>query len=187
MPRLRLATLRQQSRVSARRFSRLSCACAAAPPRGFACRRTRCARSEYSHALVLTASRSGKLASLAFETRLRSFLTASRSGKLASLAFKTASRFLRARSASALSPPPACAGTGRRVGRSHCPLCPRRRAPRVLAWRRFSASCRFFAFFALAARAGAPMQGLFTRLRSSLRVLRPSRLTQSNKTGILYN
>lgn len=36
------------------------------------------------------------------------------------------------------------------------PLCPRRRAPRVLAWRRFSASCRFFAFFALAARAGRP-------------------------------
>ena len=144
MPRLRLATLWRQSRDSARRFSRRSCARATAIA----------ARLRLS------------------ENSLRSFKPL---------------RGLRARSPSAPSPPPACAGTGRRVGRSHRPPCPRRRAPRVLAWRRFSASCRFFAFFALAAQAGAPVQGLFTRWRSSLRVLRPCRLTQSNKTGILYN
>lgn len=113
MPRLRLATLRRQSRDSARRFSRRSCARATAIA----------ARLRLS------------------ENSLRSFKPL---------------RGLRARSPSAPSPPPACAGTGRRVGRSHRPPCPRRRAPRVLAWRRFSASCRFFAFFALAAQAGAP-------------------------------
>ena len=144
MPRLRLATLRRQSRDSARRFSRRSCARATAIA----------ARLRLS------------------ENSLRSFKPL---------------RGLRARSPSAPSPPPACAGTGRRVGRSHRPPCPRRRAPRVLAWRRLPCLCRFFAFFALAAQAGAPMQGLFTRWRSSLRVLRPCRLTQSNKTGILYN
>lgn len=153
MPRLRLATLRRQSRDSARRFSRRSCACATAVA-------ARLRLLENSLALVLTASRSG--------SSLRSLLKPLRGFKGA-LAFRALA-------------PPAYAGTGRRVGRSHCPLCPRRRAPRVLAWRRFSASCRFFAFFALAARAGAPMQGLFTRLRSSLRVLRPCRLTQSNKS-----
>lgn len=52
MPRLRLATLRRQSRDSARRFSRRSCACATAVA-------ARLRLLENSLALVLTASRSG--------------------------------------------------------------------------------------------------------------------------------
>lgn len=167
MPRLRLATLRRQSRVSARRFSRLSCACATAPPRGFACRRTRFARSEYSHALVLTASRSG--------SSLRSLIKPLSRFYKGALAFRAlAPACLRRHGAArgSLAPPPCVRAAALRV-------CSHGGASRL--------SCRFFAFFALAARAGAPMQGLFTRLRSSLRVLRPSRLTQSNKTGILYN
>ena len=144
MPRLRLATLRRQSRDSARRFSRRSCACATAVA----------ARLRLS------------------ENSLRSFKPL---------------RGLRARSPSAPSPPPACAGTGRRVGRSHRPLVsapPRSACARMAALLGFVQIFRFLC----ARRAGRrPFRGFFTRWRSSLRVLRPCRLTQSNKTGILYN
>lgn len=143
MPRLRLATLRRQSRDSARRFSRRSCARATAIA----------ARLRLS------------------ENSLRSFKPL---------------RGLRARSPSAPSPPPACAGTGRRVGRSHCPRV-RAAALRVCS---HGGASRLRADFSLSLRSprrqGARM-GAFTRWRSSLRVLRPCRLTQSNKTGILYN
>lgn len=144
MPRLRLATLRRQSRDSARRFSRRSCACATAVA----------ARLRLS------------------ENSLRSFKPL---------------RGLRARSPSAPSPPPACAGTGRRVGRSHCPRV-RAAALRVCS---HGGASRLRADFSLSLRSprrqAPPFRGFFTRWRSSLRVLRPCRLTQSNKTGILYN
>lgn len=159
MPRLRLATLRRQSRDSARRFSRLSCACATAVA-------ARLRLSDNSHALVLTASRSVKLASLAF---------------------KTAFAVLRARSPSALSPPPA-AQAGAARGSLALPPCVRAAALRVCS---HGGASRLRADFSLSLRSPrgqAPLyRGFFTRWRSSLRVLRPCRLTQSNKTGILYN
>lgn len=118
MPRLRLATLWRQSRDSARRFSRRSCACATAVA----------ARLRLS------------------ENSLRSFKPL---------------RGLRARSPSAPSPPPACAGTGRRVGRSHRPLVsapPRSACARMAALAEF---VRIFRFLC-ARRAGRrPYAGAF--------------------------
>lgn len=106
MPRLRLATLWRQSRDSACRFSRRSCACATAVA----------ARLRLS------------------ENSLRSFKPL---------------RGLRARSPSAPSPPPACAGTGRRVGRSHRPPCVRAAALRVCS---HGGACRVCADFSLSLR-----------------------------------
>ena len=154
MPRLRLATLWRQSRDSARRFSRRSCACATAIA----------ARLRLS------------------ENSLRSFKPL---------------RGLRARSPSAPSPPPACAGTGRRVGRSHRPpvsapprsACARmaallgfvqifrflcaRRAGRAPEWALLLAGARRFAFSARAASRSQTKRE-FCIIEGSLTGFRPS-------------
>lgn len=145
MPRLRLATLRRQSRDSARRFSRRSCACATAVA----------ARLRLS------------------ENSLRSFKPLR--GFTGALAFRAlAPACLRRHGAArgSLAPPP----------------CVRAAALRVCS---HGGACRVCADFSLSLRSPrrqAPLcRGFFTRWCSSLRVLRPCRLTQSNKTGILYN